>query len=192
MTSVVYFNSEGEPEGVSSFVYSEDAEASGGITIEGKEVPDQEILNTWYMKGGVIKTRLPQPSVHHKWDRTKEVWVEQLNELRVEMLSETDRLAEIARSSFVTAGSGQAMTYEAKYQEALQYPEGTSFPWLEGEAEALDMTLQEVAESILEARAKWEVEGAWIEAFRLRAKKQVREAQTASEMHAIVKLLPTV
>jgi len=108
-----------------------------------------------------------------------------LDEARVFYLGEADRKAEAERSRYITPGNGQAMTYEAKHQEAL----GGGGPLLRAEAEALDMTVAEVAASVLTARAQWEEAGARIEAARLKAKKQIRQAQTPAEMHAVVKAM---
>ena len=106
-----------------------------------------------------------------------------LDEAKAFYLGEADRKAEAERSRYITPGNGQAMTYEAKHREAL---EGDG-PLLRAEADALEMTVAEVAASVLAARAQWEEAGAQIEAARLKAKKQLRQAQTASEMHAVVR-----
>ena len=91
-----------------------------------------------------------------------------------------DQAAEEARLRHLTPGSGQLLTYEAKYQEAL----AGGGPMISAEAEALGMTVQEVIDSVLAARQQWQVLGAQIEALRLKTKKEIREAETASEMHA--------
>lgn len=92
-----------------------------------------------------------------------------------------DQAAERARMQHLTPGSGQAMTYELKYQEAL----AGGGPLIQAEADALEVTLQEVIDSVLSARQQWQTLGAQIEAARLKAKKEIREAQTAAEMHRI-------
>lgn len=92
-----------------------------------------------------------------------------------------DQAAENARLKHLTPGSGQAMTYELKYQEAL----AGGGPMISAEVEALGMTVQEAIDSVLVARQQWQVLGAQVEAARLKAKKAIREAQTAAEMHRI-------
>lgn len=92
-----------------------------------------------------------------------------------------DQQAESARMQHLTPGSGQSMTYEVKHQEAL----AGGGPMISAEAEALGMTVQEVIDSVLVACQQWQVLGAQIEAARLKAKKAIREAQTAAEMHRI-------
>jgi len=104
-------------------------------------------------------------------------------------LNKVDEHAEAVRGAFITQGSGQAMTYMRKSEEAKNPGGG---PLLQAEAQALGISVSEVVASVTAANAAWEQAGIQIETARLVAKKQVREAQTASEMHAIVKLLPTV
>ena len=94
-----------------------------------------------------------------------------------------DQAAEEARLRSITPGAGQAMTYEAKYQEALV----GSGVLLSAEAEVLGLSVQEVVASVLQARQRWQVVNAQIEAKRLKAKKEIREASTAAQMHAVEK-----
>lgn len=101
-------------------------------------------------------------------------------------LSRVDAKAEKARAASITSSPGQTLTYEAKRAEANRYPNDGPFPWLEGEAEELGMTVQEVADSVKQAQAAWEQRGIEIERKRLKAKKLIREAQTTSEMQSVV------
>lgn len=96
-----------------------------------------------------------------------------------------DNAAESTRMLHLTPGTGQSMTYDVKWQEAL----AGHGPMIEAEAEALDMTVTEVIESILVARQQWETLGSQIEALRLKAKKDVRAATAAVDMHQVVKTL---
>lgn len=109
-----------------------------------------------------------------------------LDEARSHYLGEVDRLAKAERSKYITTGNGQAMTYEEKHRQALN----GGGPMITAEAEALEVTEQEVIDSVLAARAQWEQVGAQIEAARLKAKKDIRAATTAAEMHAVVKAMP--
>lgn len=110
-----------------------------------------------------------------------------LTEARSRFLTQVDEQAEALRRQHITASPGQTMTYEAKYQEALAYPNGEQFPFLEREAEGLGTTVDAVVESVLVARHRWEYIGSRIEADRLRAKARIRQATTAAEMHRIAK-----
>ncbi|SNY95580.1 hypothetical protein [Halomonas sp. hl-4] len=98
-------------------------------------------------------------------------------------LAQADSLAEKARSQFLTPGSGQAATYEAKYQEALS----GGGPFLEAEAEALGVSVETVAASVIAAREKCRGKEVVIEKARAGAKQRVRRASTAADMHRIVK-----
>lgn len=98
-------------------------------------------------------------------------------------LSLVDQEAEAERSRYITPGNGQAMTYEEKHRQAL----AGGGPMISAEADALGMTVQEVIDSVLTARAQWEQIGSQIEAARLKAKRDIRAAQTPAEMHAISK-----
>ncbi len=108
-----------------------------------------------------------------------------LEQAKTRYENEIDAEAEAIRRRYITAAPGQTMSYEAKHREAQRYPNGSKFPFLEAEAEALGLSLEAVAESILTARTQWETIGSGIEAARLKAKQQVRGAGTAAEMHAI-------
>lgn len=106
---------------------------------------------------------------------------EDLAEAQAHYLRQVDSAAEQVRLRHITPGAGQAMTYEQKYREAL----AGDGPLIQAEAEALDKTVAEVASEVLAAHAAWQVAGAHIEALRLKAKQDVRGANTAAEMHAI-------
>lgn len=98
-------------------------------------------------------------------------------------LSLVDQAAEEARLRHLTPGVGQSMTYEEKHRQAL----AGGGPMISAEADALGMTVQEVIDSVLTARAQWEQIGSQIEAARLKAKRDIRAAQTPAEMHEISK-----
>lgn len=104
-------------------------------------------------------------------------------EARAHYLATVDAEAERRRSQHITPGPGQAMTYEEKHRQALD----GGGPMITAEAEALGLTEQEVIDSVLAARARWEQAGSWIEARRLKAKRDIRAATTPAEMHAISK-----
>ncbi|MGY4876518.1 hypothetical protein ACLUEY_01375 [Vreelandella aquamarina] len=97
-------------------------------------------------------------------------------------LSVVDAAAEDARAKYVTAGSGQAMTYEIKHAEAL----GGGGPLLQAEADALGVSLEDVVASVLSARQAWLEANTTIEAARLIAKRKIRAAETAADMHNAV------
>lgn len=138
-----------------------------------------------YVKGGELKLRSKRPGPFFYWDVDTETWQADSIEARTYFLSEVDHKAEAERAKHITPGSGQAMTYEQKYREALA---GDGL-LLQAEAEALDKTVAEVASEVLAAHAAWQVAGAHIEALRLKAKADVRAAESPAEMHTIVRNL---
>lgn len=97
-------------------------------------------------------------------------------------LVEVDRAAGRARAD---SPEGQSMIYDAKLKEALRYPEGASFPWLESEATELGLPLREVADSIIAARKAWEAKEVKRESIRIGLKSAIRKATTPAEMHRI-------
>lgn len=104
-------------------------------------------------------------------------------------IQQVDVIAERFRAAIITASPGQAMTYEAKHREAQEYPNRVAYPFLQQEADTLGLTLEAVAQSVLDARAQWELFGAGIEAARLKAKREIRAANTVLEMHNAVQRL---
>jgi|GEM_PF-1261505 len=98
-----------------------------------------------------------------------------------------DQAAEEARSRFLTSGTGQAMAYQSKFEDASRFlaNEAGAFPWLGAEAEIRDKTMREVATVIVETRKKWDMIGSTIEIHRLQAKQAIRDAKTPAIMHAI-------
>lgn len=104
-------------------------------------------------------------------------------------LRRIDEKAEAARESIITAAPGQSMTYEAKHQEAERFVEEEGqgeYPWLSGEAEALDVSVENVADSVIAARQAWQQAGIQIEQVRLSAKKKVRSSDSEDEMRRAV------
>lgn len=106
-----------------------------------------------------------------------------LDETRAHYLGTVDNEAERLRMQYLTPGNGQAMTYEEKHRQAL----AGGGPMITAEAEALEVTEQEVIDSVIAARALWEQVGSQIEAARLKAKRDIRAAGTPAEMHQVVK-----
>lgn len=176
-----------------------DSDGNPSYTGESQEMPDvpgvvelplntdqKEVIDSWYLSGSEVRARPTRPSLYHHWSPTDEVWVEDIEELRAETITEIDRTSEVYRARSITGGSGQVMTYEAKYQEAIRHPSGTSFPFLSAEARALGVSVSEVADSVVKARAQWESIGAQIEAARLKAKSAARKAKTSEGVRAAV------
>lgn len=102
-------------------------------------------------------------------------------------VNDIDSAAEQARNRYLTAGSGQAMEYEAAYQEALRYvsAQGGAYPMLAADVAAgLSPDLETTAGTVIAMRQQWEQVGAAIRQMRLAGKQAVNAAQTQSEVAA--------
>ncbi len=97
-----------------------------------------------------------------------------------------DTTAERARLRHVTPGSGQAMAYQEKGEEAADYiaagypADLTSYPFIQAEVNATGKTATEAADDIITQKAAWVTVGASIEEERLAGKKAVTDATTVS------------
>lgn len=109
-----------------------------------------------------------------------------LDELKTRLKAQIDGDAENRRLRYITGGTGQALTYAQKAEEArlcllASVPDMADFPLLSAEVGITAPTLVGVAGVVAEANAQWLVIGAAIEAARLAAKKSVAEAVSIDE-----------
>ena len=85
------------------------------------------------------------------------------------LIAEVNEAAEALRGRFLTAGSGQAMTYLRKEDEARRFdPEADAadYPFLAAEAASTGATLVDTAALVLAQANAWATLGAAIEAYR--------------------------
>lgn len=93
-----------------------------------------------------------------------------------------DQSAERARLRYITGGIGQALVYQEKAEQAVDYiaagypSDLSSYPYLRAEATATGKNSTQIADDILTQRSLWIAVGAQIEEERLKGKKAVREA----------------
>jgi len=105
-----------------------------------------------------------------------------LDKKRAEAKGDVDREAEQARLRFITWGTGQAMVYSEKSDEATDfvaagYPSDvSSYPFIQAEMNALGKTAAEVADGILVQKSAWIAIGAAIEEARLKGKRDIDDA----------------
>ncbi|PZR86249.1 MAG: hypothetical protein DI537_29065 [Stutzerimonas stutzeri] len=102
------------------------------------------------------------------------------------LTSDIDASAEIARLRYITGGSGQAMTYQQKAQEAAlcladSAPVEENYPLLSVEVGITASTLIDVAQIVNAAYRSWLQIGAQIEALRLSGKSAVSGAATIAD-----------
>jgi hypothetical protein len=127
----------------------------------------------------IIDPLVAPPEAPEEPDRTLDEW-------KVLLMMNIDSDAEAARLRYITAGSGQAMTYQQKAQEASEVlslvgsgeVDETQFPLLSAEVGITAPTLIEVAQVVDYAYQTWRVVGAQIEALRLGGKSAVSAATT--------------
>lgn len=120
-----------------------------------------------------------------------------LDQWKVRLVAEIDVGAENARLRFITGGSGQAMTYQQKAQEAASVLasigsgplEPAGFPLLSAEVGITASTLVEVAQIVNAAYRSWLQIGAQIEALRLFAKSAVMAATTINDAKAAAAIM---
>jgi hypothetical protein len=110
-------------------------------------------------------------------------------EVKAQLRSRLDYVAEVERLKYITPGAGQAMTYQAKAAEAKAFlsaedPEATDFPLLSAEVGITADSLAGVAQIVAGAYAQWQIIGAAIEAARLGGKAAIEAADNATAAQA--------
>lgn len=112
-----------------------------------------------------------------------------LDQAKAMLKASIDSAAEIERMKYITTGSGQAMTYMQKADEARSYlaatdPVPTDYPLISAEVGITAETIQEVAAIVNAAFTQWQQIGAAIEAARLGTKVAIEAATAAEEAQA--------
>ncbi len=113
----------------------------------------------------------------------------QLIRLKTMMKAEIDASAEAERLKYITPGSGQALTYSQKSDEANRYlvavsPVAADYPLLSAEVGITASDIGGVAAIVKAAFTQWQIIGARIEASRLKAKASIEEASTEEAVRA--------
>ncbi len=99
--------------------------------------------------------------------------------MKAEAIEWIDARAEAIANRFLTPGSAQMATYLRKEAEARAWTPGadpTNFPFLSAVAAATDVTLEALVAEVLALADAWVTIGALIDATRMKAKKDVRDA----------------
>ncbi|MEZ2410568.1 hypothetical protein AB6806_27605 [Bosea sp. RCC_152_1] len=107
-----------------------------------------------------------------------------LQAVKSSLKAQIDAQAEVQRLRYITPGSGQAMTYarkveQAKAAQADADPQPGDFPLLAASLGIDGGDVEAVAATVLAMDAAWAQIGAAIEAVRLNAKRAIDEAETA-------------
>ena len=124
-----------------------------------------------------------------------------LDETKESLKLKIDAAAEQERLKYITNGVGQSMTYQAKFEQAVDYskkyathqadpknvtaPDENEFPLLQASIGIDGSSMIEVAETVTYAYAVWEKIGAAIEGIRLKAKAAIGEAKSEEAAQAV-------
>lgn len=113
-----------------------------------------------------------------------------LSTLKSNLKGTIDSAAEIERRKYITAGSGQAMTYMQKADGAARYlaavdPVAVDYPLLSAEVGITAPTVVEVATIVNAAFAQWQQIGSAIEAARLGTKAAIDAADTVEDAQSV-------
>jgi len=129
------------------------------------------------------------PGDGYYWDG--ENWTPDIAKLATAAMADVDLTAEALRQRVLTQGSGQALAYKKKEEEALaclsdSSPSEEDYPFLAAEVGVTADTLLDVAQTVVDAANAWYAVGVELERLRLTAKKRLASATTAGEIASIV------
>lgn len=116
-----------------------------------------------------------------------------LGDLKTLLKASVDSQAETERLKYITAGSGQSITYQEKAAEAVRYDKSGGvgeYPFLTSEVGVTADTLEEVAAIVLEMYNNWLVIGGAIEKIRLKAKNDIDAAPDEATARAVKPVWP--
>lgn len=122
-----------------------------------------------------------------------------LSEVKAQIKRAIDDAAELERLKYITAGAGQAMTYQRKVEEARRLQAAIAaeeeivpgdYPLLSASLGIDGETLADVAGVVLGMDAAWAQIGAAIETARLAGKKAVDDAGDEAAARAVVVAWP--
>ena len=111
-----------------------------------------------------------------------------LSPLKDALRQRIDQEAEACREQYITPGAGQAMTYQQKAAEAVEYlrqvdagqtPSPENFPLLAAEVGITADDMIGVASVVNGAHQQWKQVGGLIESIRLKAKQDIDAAETS-------------
>lgn len=112
-------------------------------------------------------------------------WAENLAFHKRRMIDQVNERAEQVRGMHLTPGSGQAITYARKEEEARRWTEEADeagFPFLSAEAAATGATLAETAALVLAQANAWVMLGSAIEGHRRGLVVAIEAAETLEEI----------
>lgn len=135
----------------------------------------------------------PRPSAIDTYAAQNNEWVDtrSLEEQKYFAIDEVDKIAEAARSRYITAHPGQIGVYTEKYAESTAYRDAgyptdlTDYKLVESESLATGLTPQQAADAIISTRNQWIQIAAGIETIRRKAKVDITSATTSSNVKTL-------
>ncbi len=117
-----------------------------------------------------------------------------LSDIKTALKAQVDAAAERERARYITPGAGQAMTYQAKADEARRLaadpsPDAADYPLLSAEVGITAPDLVAVGAVVLAAYQAWQVIGAAIEGARLGAKQAIDLAEDEATARAAAEVV---
>jgi len=147
-----------------------------GFSLVGITAPTVSV--GWTYEGGRFTAPKPEP-----------IDPIDLDVLKGQLKKQIDAAAEAERLKYITAGAGQAMTYQEKFAELVRYeadsdPVKVNYPMMSAEIGITGASLTAVAAAIRGAYDLWKQIGGAIEIARLQAKSAVDKATTEDRVRA--------
>lgn len=117
-----------------------------------------------------------------------------LPDIKAALKAQVDAAAERERARYITPGAGQAMTYQAKADEARRLagdpsPGPADYPLLSAEVGITAPDLASVGAVVLAAYQAWQMIGAAIEGARLGAKQAIELAEDEATARAAAEVV---
>lgn len=179
------------------------------LRFDGETIVDAADVTSWWIDDAGVKHLAEDPdgtwqSLECAWDdpvmRVNDIWrveadADRLEAMKAKRKAEVDTAGEMERLKYLTAGSGQAMTYAEKLKELDLFlvdpdPQDADYMFLSTEIGITGETLADVAASVQARRDGWKPIGAAIEGVRLGTKMAIDTAATMAELDAIVPVWP--
>ena len=117
-----------------------------------------------------------------------------LSDIKAALKAQVDAAAERERARYITPGAGQAMTYQAKADEARRLagdpsPDAADYPLLSAEVGITAPDLASVGAVVATAYHAWQVIGAAIDGTRLGAKQAIELAEDEAAARAAAEVV---
>ncbi|PIO98575.1 hypothetical protein [Pleomorphomonas carboxyditropha] len=147
----------------------------------------------WYLNGEAVTIDFVGDPMERDYNATRPSSPINLENLRAAVKASVDAAAEAYRLTYITGGSGQAMAYQQKLEEAKAYLADPSLtaaecPHIFAEIGITGETADAVAQVVVAMHAAWQIKSAEIEHKRLAAKAAIDAAETIAAINLMAKM----